>query len=295
MSLDFQSIILNLQRYWADQGCAILQPYDMEVGAGTFHPATTLRALGPDDFWNAAYVQPSRRPTDGRYGENPNRLQHYYQFQTIMKPSPANAQELYLGSLEAIGLDVRQHDIRFVEDDWESPTLGAWGLGWEVWCDGMEVSQFTYFQQVGGLECNPVPLELTYGLERLAMFVQGIENVYELDWDGVPKDQGGKRYGDIFLRAEREFSTWNFERANTDALLQHFKDAEAECASLLAHEPPLALPAYDQCMKASHLFNLLDARGVISVTERQGYIGRVRALAKQCCEAWVGAATGEAR
>ena len=295
MALDFQSIILNLQRYWADQGCAILQPYDMEVGAGTFHPATTLRALGPDDVWNAAYVQPSRRPTDGRYGENPNRLQHYYQFQTIMKPSPANAQELYLGSLEAIGLDVRQHDIRFVEDDWESPTLGAWGLGWEVWCDGMEVSQFTYFQQVGGLECNPVPLELTYGLERLAMFVQGIENVYELDWDGVPKDQGGKRYGDIFLRAEREFSTWNFERANTDALLQHFKDAEAECASLLAHEPPLALPAYDQCMKASHLFNLLDARGVISVTERQGYIGRVRALAKQCCEAWVGAATGEAR
>ena len=295
MSLDFQSIILKLQRYWADQGCAILQPYDMEVGAGTFHPATTLRALGPDDVWNAAYVQPSRRPTDGRYGENPNRLQHYYQFQTIMKPSPANAQELYLGSLEAIGLDVRQHDIRFVEDDWESPTLGAWGLGWEVWCDGMEVSQFTYFQQVGGLECNPVPLELTYGLERLAMFVQGIENVYELDWDGVPKDQGGKRYGDIFLRAEREFSTWNFERANTDALLQHFKDAEAECASLLAHEPPLALPAYDQCMKASHLFNLLDARGVISVTERQGYIGRVRALAKQCCEAWVGAATGEAR
>ena len=295
MALDFQSIILNLQRYWADQGCAILQPYDMEVGAGTFHPATTLRSLGPDDVWNAAYVQPSRRPTDGRYGENPNRLQHYYQFQTIMKPSPANAQELYLGSLEAIGLDVRQHDIRFVEDDWESPTLGAWGLGWEVWCDGMEVSQFTYFQQVGGLECNPVPLELTYGLERLAMFVQGIENVYELDWDGVPKDQGGKRYGDIFLRAEREFSTWNFERANTDALLQHFKDAEAECASLLAHEPPLALPAYDQCMKASHLFNLLDARGVISVTERQGYIGRVRALAKQCCEAWVGAATGEAR
>ena len=295
MSLDFQSIILNLQRYWADQGCAILQPYDMEVGAGTFHPATTLRSLGPDDVWNAAYVQPSRRPTDGRYGENPNRLQHYYQFQTIMKPSPANAQELYLGSLEAIGLNVHQHDIRFVEDDWESPTLGAWGLGWEVWCDGMEVSQFTYFQQVGGLECNPVPLELTYGLERLAMFVQGIENVYELDWDGVPKDQGGKRYGDIFLRAEREFSTWNFERANTDALLQHFKDAEAECASLLAHEPPLALPAYDQCMKASHLFNLLDARGVISVTERQGYIGRVRALAKQCCEAWVGAATGEAR
>ena len=288
MKTDFQSIILNLQRYWADQGCVILQPYDMEVGAGTFHPATTLRSLGPDDIWKAAYVQPSRRPTDGRYGENPNRLQHYYQFQTIMKPSPANAQELYLGSLEAIGLDTRLHDIRFVEDDWESPTLGAWGLGWEVWCDGMEVSQFTYFQQVGGIECNPVPLELTYGLERLA--IQGIDDVYQLDWDGVPADQGGKLYGDIFLRAEQEFSTWNFEIADTDRLFQHFKDAEAECALLLSHNPPMALPAYDQCMKASHLFNLLDARGVISVTERQGYIGRVRALAKECCEAWVGAA-----
>ena len=290
MKTDFQSIILNLQRYWADQGCVILQPYDMEVGAGTFHPATTLRSLGPDDIWKAAYVQPSRRPTDGRYGENPNRLQHYYQFQTIMKPSPANAQELYLGSLEAIGLDTRLHDIRFVEDDWESPTLGAWGLGWEVWCDGMEVSQFTYFQQVGGIECNPVPLELTYGLERLAMFIQGIDDVYQLDWDGVPADQGGKLYGDIFLRAEQEFSTWNFDIADTDRLFQHFKDAEAECALLLSHNPPMALPAYEQCMKASHLFNLLDARGVISVTERQGYIGRVRALAKECCEAWVGAA-----
>ena len=287
---DFQSIILNLQRYWAEQGCVILQPYDMEVGAGTFHPATTLRALGPDFHWNAAYVQPSRRPTDGRYGENPNRLQHYYQFQTIMKPSPENAQALYLGSLEAIGLDVHAHDIRFVEDDWESPTLGAWGLGWEVWCDGMEVSQFTYFQQVGGIECDPVPLELTYGLERLAMFIQGIENVYELDWDGVPKDKGGKLYGDIFKRAEFEFSSFNFEHAETDALFQHFKDAEAECAKLLALDTPLALPAYDQCMKASHLFNLLDARGVISVTERQSYIGRVRALAKGCCEAWIGAA-----
>ena len=296
MALDFQSILLTLQQYWASKGCVILQPYDMEVGAGTFHPATTLRALGPDEVWNAAYVQPSRRPTDGRYGENPNRLQHYYQFQTIMKPSPANAQELYLGSLEAIGLDVKKHDIRFVEDDWESPTLGAWGLGWEVWCDGMEVSQFTYFQQVGGIECNPVPLELTYGLERLAMFIQGIENVYDLDWDGVPKDKGGKVYGDVFLRAEREFSTWNFEVADTGRLLQHFKDAEAECALLLAHEPPLALPAYDQCMKASHLFNLLDARGVISVTERQGYIGRVRALAKECCEAWVnGGVNGEVK
>ena len=286
MRTDFQSIILNLQSYWASNGCVILQPYDMEVGAGTFHPATTLRALGPDDIWKAAYVQPSRRPTDGRYGENPNRLQHYYQFQTILKPSPANAQELYLGSLQAIGLDVHAHDIRFVEDDWESPTLGAWGLGWEVWCDGMEISQFTYFQQVGGLECSPVPLELTYGLERLAMFIQGIDDVYQLDWDGVPNDEGGKCYGDIFYRAEVEFSRWNFEVADTDLLLQHFKDSEAECQKLL--DESLALPAYDHCMKASHLFNLLDARGVISVTERQGYIARVRTLAKGCCEAWVG-------
>ena len=277
MRTDFQSIILNLQSYWAANGCVILQPYDMEVGAGTFHPA-------------AAYVQPSRRPTDGRYGENPNRLQHYYQFQTILKPSPADAQELYLGSLQAIGLDVHAHDIRFVEDDWESPTLGAWGLGWEVWCDGMEISQFTYFQQVGGLECNPVPLELTYGLERLAMFIQGIDDVYELDWDGVPNDEGGKSYGDIFHRAEVEFSRWNFEVADTDVLLQHFKDSEAECQTLLADK--LALPAYDHCMKASHLFNLLDARGVISVTERQGYIARVRTLAKGCCETWVGNAQG---
>ena len=289
MKTDFQSIILNLQRYWADQGCVILQPYDMEVGAGTFHPATTLRALGPDAVWKAAYVQPSRRPTDGRYGENPNRLQHYYQFQTIMKPSPPDSQQLYLGSLAAIGLDVHAHDIRFVEDDWESPTLGAWGLGWEVWCDGMEISQFTYFQQVGGLECSPVPLELTYGLERLAMFIQGVENVYDLDWDGVPADQGGKSYGDIFHRAEVEFSAWNFEHASTDALFQHFRDAEAECRLLLDQQ--LALPAYDQCMKASHLFNLLDARGVISVSERQAYIGRVRTLAKGCCEAWVGQAS----
>jgi len=260
----------------------------MEVGAGTFHPATTLRSLGPDKVWKTAYVQPSRRPTDGRYGENPNRLQHYYQFQTIMKPSPPDSQQLYLGSLEAIGLDVNAHDIRFVEDDWESPTLGAWGLGWEVWCDGMEISQFTYFQQVGGLECNPVPLELTYGLERLAMFIQGVENVYDLDWDGVPSDEGGKSYGDIFHRAEVEFSAFNFEHATTDVLFQHFKDAEAECALLLNRQ--LALPAYDQCMKASHLFNLLDARGVISVSERQAYIGRVRTLAKGCCETWVGKA-----
>lgn len=290
MRTDFQSIILNLQRYWAEQGCVILQPYDMEVGAGSFHPATALRALGPDEIWRAAYVQPSRRPTDGRYGENPNRLQHYYQFQAILKPSPADAQNLYLNSLLAIGLDVKSHDIRFIEDDWESPTLGAWGLGWEIWCDGMEISQFTYFQQVGGIECHPVPLELTYGLERLAMFIQGIENVYDLDWDGVAREAGGKNYGDIFHRAEIEFSTWNFEIANTDTLLQHFRDAEAECAALL--EAKLALPAYDQCMKASHLFNLLDARGVISVSERQGYIGRVRGLAKGCCEIWVAKAGG---
>ena len=285
--LSFQQLILTLQQYWANQGCVILQPYDMEVGAGTFHPATTLRALGPDDVWNAAYVQPSRRPTDGRYGENPNRLQHYYQFQVIMKPSPANSQELYLDSLKAIGLDPMLHDIRFVEDDWESPTLGAAGLGWEVWCDGMEVTQFTYFQQVGGMECSPVPVELTYGLERLAMFIQGVENVYDLDWDGVPKDQGGKVYGDIFLQAEKEFSTFNFERASTDILFRHFQEAEAECQMLLDGSAPLALPAYDQCMKASHVFNLLDARGVISVAERQRYIGRVRSLAVGCCEAWM--------
>jgi glycyl-tRNA synthetase alpha chain len=282
----FQRLILKLQDYWARQGCVILQPYDMEVGAGTFHPATTLRALGPT-VWNAAYVQPSRRPTDGRYGENPNRLQHYYQFQVIMKPSPRDAQALYLGSLEAIGLDPMAHDIRFVEDDWESPTLGAWGLGWEVWCDGMEVTQFTYFQQVGGIDCDPISVELTYGLERLAMYVQGVENVFALDWDGVAKDKGGKTYGDIFLQAEREFSAYNFELAGTDILARHFQDAEEECRKLLADGRALALPAYDQCMKASHLFNLLDARGVISVTERQSYIGRVRALAKACCEAWV--------
>ena len=286
---DFQSIILNLQNYWAQQGAVILQPYDMEVGAGTFHPATTLRALGPDAVWRAAYVQPSRRPADGRYGDNPNRLQHYYQFQVIIKPSPPESQAIYLGSLKAIGLDPDEHDIRFVEDDWESPTLGAWGLGWEVWCDGMEVSQFTYFQQVGGIECQPVPLELTYGLERLAMFIQGVDNVYDLDWDGVPASEGGKVYGDIFKRAEVEFSGWNFEHANTDMLLQHFRDAEAECGRLLSLDKSLALPAYDQCMKASHYFNMLDARGVISVTERAAYIGRVRALARGCCEAWIGA------
>jgi len=288
----FQRLILKLQDYWAKVGCVILQPYDMEVGAGTFHPATTLRALGPR-AWSAAYVQPSRRPKDGRYGENPNRLQHYYQFQVILKPSPADSQDLYLGSLRALGIDLNAHDIRFVEDDWESPTLGAWGLGWEVWLDGMEVSQFTYFQQVGGIECDPVSTELTYGLERLAMYVQGVENVYDLDWNGRPRDQGGISYGDVYLQAEREFSAFNFEQATTEKLLRHFVDAEEECGKLLglgddgANRAPLALPAYDQCMKASHVFNLLDARGVISVTERQAYIGRVRALAKGCCEAWL--------
>jgi len=236
--------------------------------------------------WKAAYVQPSRRPTDGRYGENPNRLQHYYQFQVILKPSPENIQELYLQSLKALGIDMANHDIRFVEDDWESPTLGAWGLGWEVWCDGMEVSQFTYFQQVGGFECNPVSGEITYGLERLAMYVQGVENVYDLDWNG-----NGVSYGDVYLQNEQEFSAWNFEVADTDRLFQHFQDAEAECA--LALEAGLALPAYDQCLKASHNFNLLDARGVISVTERAAYIGRVRALAKGCCEAWLAKNGGE--
>jgi glycyl-tRNA synthetase alpha chain len=280
----FQSLILTLQQFWAKQGCVLLQPYDMEVGAGTFHWATTLRSLGPET-WKTAYVQPSRRPTDGRYGENPNRLQHYYQFQVILKPSPADSQALYLDSLRALGIDPMAHDIRFVEDDWESPTLGAWGLGWEVWCDGMEVSQFTYFQQVGGFDCNPVSTELTYGLERLAMYVQGVENVYDLDWDGVPKDQGGKCYGDVYLAAERQFSAYNFEHADTGILFRHFQDAEKECQSLLAAKVPL--PAYDQCLKASHLFNLLDARGVISVTERQSYILRVRELAKACCGTWL--------
>ena len=277
----FQDIILTLQRYWARQGCVILQPYDMEVGAGTFHPATTLRALGDKD-WNCAFVQPSRRPKDGRYGENPNRLQHYYQFQVIMKPSPDNLQELYLNSLKELGIDVLKHDIRFVEDDWESPTLGAWGLGWEVWCDGMEVTQFTYFQQVGGIECAPVSGELTYGLERLAMYIQGVENVYDLQFNTGDKIF---TYGDVFLENEKEFSAYNLEYADTEQLLQHFQDAEKECQALL--DKNLPLPAYDQCIKASHRFNLLDARGVIGVTERASYIGRVRALAKACCEEWV--------
>jgi glycyl-tRNA synthetase alpha chain len=277
--LSFQDLIFTLQTYWSEKGCLVLQPFDMEVGAGTFHPATTLRSLGPDP-WKAAYVQPSRRPKDGRYGENPNRLQHYYQFQVILKPSPVDSQELYLGSLERIGLDPALHDVRFVEDDWESPTLGAWGLGWEVWCDGMEVSQYTYFQQVGGLECAPVSTEITYGLERLCMYLQDIENVYDLRFNDA-----GVTYGEVFLRAEREYSAHNFEHADTAALLRHFEDAERECRALL--DRGLALPAYDQCIKASHRFNLLDARGVISVVERAAYIGRVRALARACCEAWV--------
>jgi len=294
----FQEIILRLQGYWAEKGCAILQPYDMEVGAGTFHPATTLRALGPRP-WAAAYVQPSRRPTDGRYGENPNRLQHYYQFQVIIKPSPPDLQDLYLGSLAAIGIDAGLHDIRFVEDDWESPTLGAWGLGWEVWCDGMEVSQFTYFQQVGGHDCHPVSGELTYGLERLAMYVLGADHVMDMAFND-PAAPIPLSYGDIFRQAEREYSRWNFDIADTAMLLQHFQDAEAECERILAAPASdaagrvivMALPAYDQCIKASHLFNLLDARGVISVTERQAYIGRVRTLAKRCADAFVATEAG---
>ena len=296
----FQDLILTLQRFWGAQGCVILQPYDMEVGAGTFHPATTLRALGPKS-WNAAYVQPSRRPKDGRYGENPNRLQHYYQFQVIMKPSPPDILDLYLKSLDAIGIDTTLNDIRFVEDDWESPTLGAWGLGWEVWCNGMEVTQFTYFQQVGGFDCRPVSGEITYGLERLAMYVQGVDRVWDLNFNGR-HDERKLTYNDIFQQSEQEFSRFNFEYADTDMLLRHFRDAEAECKALLEKGLPaeaggrhlLALPAYDQCIKASHIFNLLDARGVISVTERQSYILRVRELAKACCAAWLATEGGGA-
>jgi glycyl-tRNA synthetase alpha chain len=279
MALSFQDLILTLHRYWADRGCVILQPYDMEMGAGTFHTATTLRALGPNP-WNAAFVQPCRRPTDGRYGENPNRLGHYYQYQVILKPSPANLQELYLGSLEAIGLDMRLHDIRFVEDDWESPTLGAWGLGWEVWCDGMEVTQFTYFQQMGGFDCKPVAGELTYGLERLAMYIQGVDNVYDLDFNGA-----GVTYGDVFLENEKQMSKWNFEVADTDSLFDLFRKHAAECENSLNANLPI--PAYEQAIKASHVFNTLQARGVISVAERQAYIGRVRDLAKGACAKWM--------
>ncbi|UZE50462.1 glycine--tRNA ligase subunit alpha [Rhodopseudomonas sp. P2A-2r] len=296
----FQGLILTLQRYWADYGCVILQPYDMEVGAGTFHPATTLRALGPRP-WKAAYVQPSRRPKDGRYGENPNRLQHYYQFQVIIKPSPPDLQDLYLKSLKAIGIDTALHDIRFVEDDWESPTLGAWGLGWECWCDGMEVSQFTYFQQVAGVECSPVAGELTYGLERLACYLQGVDSIMELNFNG--RDGADKvTYGDVFLQAEKEYSRHNFEHSDADMLFEQFRMAEGACQKYLAagwkdgkrEAHLMAQPAYDQCIKASHVFNLLDARGVISVTERQSYIGRVRDLAKACGEAWMATEAGGA-
>ena len=275
--LSFQQIILKLHEYWGNQGCAILQPYDMEMGAGTFHTATTLRALGPDP-WKAAFAQPCRRPTDGRYGENPNRLQHYYQYQVILKPSPPDIQQLYLDSLTAIGIDPMLHDIRFVEDDWESPTLGAWGLGWEVWCDGMEVTQFTYFQQMGGFDCKPVSGELTYGLERLAMYIQGVDSIYDLDYNGA-----GMTYGDIFLENEKQMSAWNFEVADTDTLFDLFNKAAAECENCL--EKKLPIPAYEQAIKASHMFNLLQARGVISVQERASYMGRVRDLAKGSCEA----------
>jgi len=308
----FQDMILTLHDFWSAQGCVILQPYDMRMGAGTFHPATTLRALGPEP-WNAAFVQPCRRPTDGRYGENPNRLQHYYQYQVILKPSPADIQDLYLGSLRAIGIDPLKHDIRFVEDDWESPTLGAWGLGWEVWCDGMEVTQFTYFQQMGGFDCKPVAGEITYGLERLAMYIQGVDNVYDLAFNQIPPSSSeavgqtttpsssaavgqtttpsssealGQRnyisYGDVFLENERQMSKWNFEVAQTDALFDLFNKAEAECQNALANAVPIA--AYEQAIEASHIFNLLQARGVISVQERASYMGRVRDLARSSCE-----------
>ena len=275
----FQDIILRLQNYWAEQGCAILQPYDMEVGAGTFHPATTLRALGPKP-WAAAYVQPSRRPTDGRYGENPNRLQHYYQYQVIIKPSPENFQELYLGSLNAIGIDMELHDIRFVEDDWESPTLGAWGLGWEVWCDGMEITQFTYFQQMAGFECKPVSVEITYGLERICMFAQQKNNVYDLIWNNE-----GIEYREVFHQSEKEFSAYNFDHANTENLFKMFDMFENEAKSLVKKK--ISLPAYDQCLKASHAFNILDARGAISVAQRAEYIGRIREITKLAAAIWV--------
>ena len=277
--ISFQDTILNLQKYWSKKGCVILQPYDLEVGAGTFHPATTLRSLGSKP-WKTAYVQPSRRPTDGRYGENPNRLQHYYQFQVLIKPSPKDIKKMYLNSLSSVGIKYEEHDIRFVEDDWESPTLGAAGLGWEVWCDGMEVTQFTYFQKMTGIECKPISVELTYGLERICMFVQEKKNVFDIDWN-----DNGVKYKDVYLQSEKEFSAYNFDYANTDSLLKNFEIAELECKNLL--EQKLPLPAYDQCLKASHIFNLLDARGVISVAERTGYINRIRDLAKGSGAAWL--------
>ncbi len=277
--ITFQDLVFNLQKFWGKYGCVILQPYDLEVGAGTFHPATTLRSLGPKP-WKAAYAQPSRRPADGRYGKNPNRLQHYYQYQVIIKPSPQNIKQVYLKSLAAIGIQSKDHDIRFVEDDWESPTLGAAGLGWEVWCDGMEITQFTYFQKMTGIDCNPISVELTYGLERICMFVQGKKNVFDIDWN-----DDGVKYRDVYLQSEKEFSAYNFDHANTDFLLKNFEIAEKECKSLL--EKKLPLPAYDQCLKASHIFNLLDSRGVIAVAERTGYINRIRDLAKGSGSAWL--------
>ena len=275
----FQDTILNLQKFWSKHGCVILQPYDMEVGAGTFHPATTLRSLGPKP-WKAAYVQPSRRPTDGRYGDNPNRLQHYYQFQVIIKPSPLNIKKLYLNSLSVIGINHKDHDIRFVEDDWESPTLGAAGLGWEVWCDGMEITQFTYFQQMAGFECKPVSVEITYGLERICMFTQQKKNVYDLIWNN-----DGVEYREVFHQAEKEFSAYNFEYANTENLFKIFDMLESEAKSLV--EKKISLPAYDQCLKASHIFNVLDARGVISVAQRAEYIGRIREITKSAAAIWI--------
>ena len=275
----FQQLIFNLQNFWSRKKCVILQPLDMEVGAGTFHTATILKALGKNS-WNAAYVQPCRRPTDGRYGENPNRLQHYYQFQTVLKPSPENIQDLYLESLEYLGVSKNYNDIRFIEDDWESPTLGAWGLGWEVWCNGMEISQFTYFQQVCGIDCKPVTGEITYGLERLAMYIQGVDNVFDLDWNS-----DGVKYGDIFLKNEKEQSKYNFEKAPYDILIKNFSEYEQTCQILI--EEHLALPAYEQCVKASHAFNLLDARGVIGVNERANYIARVRSMVKLCAELYI--------
>ena len=277
--ISFQDTILNLQKYWSKKGCVILQPYDLEVGAGTFHPATTLRSLGSKP-WKTAYVQPSRRPTDGRYGENPNRLQHYYQFQVLIKPSPKDIKKMYLNSLSSVGIKYEEHDIRFVEDDWESPTLGAAGLGWEVWCDGMEVTQFTYFQQMAGMECNPISVEITYGLERLCMFIQGKKNVFDLIWNDE-----GVLYKDVFHQAEKEFSAYNFEYANTDKLFQIFDMLEEEAKSLI--EKKISLPAYDQCLKSSHVFNILDARGVISVAQRAEYIARIRDLTKKIGKIWV--------
>ena len=277
--ISFQDTILNLQKYWSKKGCVILQPYDLEVGAGTFHPATTLRSLGSKP-WKTAYVQPSRRPTDGRYGENPNRLQHYYQFQVLIKPSPKDIKKMYLNSLSSVGIKYEEHDIRFVEDDWESPTLGAAGLGWEVWCDGMEVTQFTYFQQMAGMECNPIFVEITYGLERLCMFIQGKKNVFDLIWNDE-----GVLYKDVFHQAEKEFSAYNFEYANTDKLFKIFDMLEEEAKSLI--EKKISLPAYDQCLKSSHVFNILDARGVISVAQRAEYIARIRDLTREIGKIWV--------